>query len=230
MWPDNLFKKDDIDEDNLHRVITRKKSSASFRRKTSEPSLITQSSDTPSDQRPREEKSAPYRHARYKLQLRERGIFMDKHGKDITDKSKCLCQKLLETPQTLPQDSLFKDELFEETCDKIHNCNESRVIRDIAPLIVPSAGILATRGTKHLRILTETINEDRSSSVLLLGPHPQPDYSWVQARIIQPGSAAKTLALDWRIRQSIPIRCNVRHVSSIFYCRSEMWSGSTRYF
>lgn len=161
----------------MHRVLARKKSSASLRRKRSEPSLITQSSATPSDQRPREEKSAPYRHARYELQLRERGIFMDKHGKDITDKSKRLCQKLLETPQTHPQDSLFKDELFEETCDKIRNRNESRVIRDIATLIVPSAENLASRGAKHLRILTETVNEGWNNSVPLLGPRPQPDYS-----------------------------------------------------
>lgn len=102
---------------------------------------------------------------------------MDKHGKDITDKSKRLCQKLLETPQTPPQDTLFKDELFEETCDKIHHRNESRVIRDIASLIVPSAEILATRGAKHLRILTETINEGWNNSVPLLGSRPQPEYS-----------------------------------------------------
>lgn len=177
VWPDDFFRKDEIDEDKMQRVLARKKSSASLRRKRSEPSLITQSSATPSDQRPREEKSAPYRHARYELQLRERGIFMDKHGKDITDNAKRLCQKLLETPQTLPQDSLFKDELFEETCDKMQNRNESRVIRDIAPLIVPSAEILAIRGAKHLRILTETVNEGWNNSIPLLGPRPQPDYS-----------------------------------------------------
>lgn len=85
MWPDDFFRKDEIDEYKIYRVLARKKLSASLRRERSEPSLITQSSATPSDQRPREEKSAPYRHASYELQLRERGILMDKHRKDITD-------------------------------------------------------------------------------------------------------------------------------------------------
>lgn len=158
------------------RVLARKKSSASLRRKRSEPSLLTQSSATPSDQRPREEKNAPYKHARYELQLKERGIFMDKHGEDITDESKDLCQKLLEAPQTFPEDSLFADELFEETCERIRNRNKTRVIRDIAQLMVPSAEILASRGAKHLRMLTETVNEGWNNSIPLLGPRPQPDY------------------------------------------------------
>ncbi|KAK5158146.1 hypothetical protein LTR04_005265 [Oleoguttula sp. CCFEE 6159] len=171
-----LYEEDKIKEDEMHRLLARKKSSGSLRRKRSEPSLITQSSATPSDQRPREEKSAPYKHARYELQLRERGIFMCKHEEDVTDESKTLCQKLLETPQTLPKGSLFADDLFEETCEMIRNRNEKRVIRDIAQLIVPSAEILAVRGAKHLRILTETANEGWNNSIPLLGPRPQPDY------------------------------------------------------
>lgn len=160
----------------MHSLLARKKSSASLRRKRPEPSLTTQSSATPSDQRPREEKSAPYKHARYELQLRERGVFMCKHNEGITDESKTLCTKLLETPQTFPYNSLFSDDLFEKTCETIRNRNETRVIRDIAQLIVPSAETLTIRGAAHLHILTESVNEGWSNSIPLLGPRPQPDY------------------------------------------------------
>ena len=158
------------------RVLARKKSSTSLRRKRSEPSLITQSSATPSDQRLREEKSAPYKHTRYELQLKERGIFMSEYEEDITNESRDLCQNLLEAPQTFPEGSLFADDLFKETCKTIRNRNETRVIRDIAQLIVPSAEVLAIRGAKHLRILTETVNEGWNNSIPLLGTRPQPDY------------------------------------------------------
>jgi hypothetical protein len=168
----------DFYEQMKHPLLARKKSSsASLRRKRSEPSLITQGSATPSDQRAREEKSAPYKHAHYELQLKERGSFMGKYEEDVTVDSKLLCQKLLGTPQPFPEDSLFSDDLFEKTCEMIRNRNETRVVRDIAQLLVPSAEILAIRGAKHMEILTETVNEGWNNSIPLLGPRPQPDYA-----------------------------------------------------
>ena len=60
VWPDGFSKEDKFEEDKMFRVLARKKSSAPLRRKRSEPSSTTQSSAMPSDQRPKEEKSAPY--------------------------------------------------------------------------------------------------------------------------------------------------------------------------
>jgi len=175
-WAPEFFEEVNIDGDRMQRLLARKKSSASLRRKRAETSLTTQSSTTSSDQRPREEKSALYKDARYELQLRELGIFMSRHEEDVTEKSKNLCQKLLETPQTHPEGSLFADDLFEETCEMIRNRNETRVIRDISPLIVPSAEIRAIRGSKHLRVLIETVNEGWNNCIPLLGSRPQPDH------------------------------------------------------
>lgn len=51
-WPEEFFQQDD-----MYHLLTRKKSTASLRRKRSESSLVT--STIPSDQKSREQKSAP---------------------------------------------------------------------------------------------------------------------------------------------------------------------------
>jgi len=38
---------------------------------------------------------------------------------------KILCKNLLERDKTLPQDSLFRDDLFKKTCEKVRNRNEA---------------------------------------------------------------------------------------------------------
>jgi hypothetical protein len=132
-----------------------KKSSLSLSRKQS-----VSSSTTPSDQKPREVKSAPYQYVHYENILATKGSFMVKSKLDITGTSKSLCRTLLETEQTFPDNSLFHDDLFEETCDMIQNKNDAGVIRDISPLIIPSAETLAIRGgAKHLKIFIEDVNE-----------------------------------------------------------------------
>ncbi|KAI5865606.1 hypothetical protein GGS23DRAFT_595124 [Durotheca rogersii] len=61
---------------------------------------------TPSDQKPREEKSAPYRDPRYKILLETEGSFMGKSDLGISDASKIICRTLLESEQTVPKDSV----------------------------------------------------------------------------------------------------------------------------
>ena len=98
----------------LHHLFARKKSSASLRRKQSQLSL-----QTPSDQLPREIKSAQYRNPDYTAELEDEGSYMYKSTLGITDISRELCRALLEKEQTIPQDILFRDDLFDETCRKI---------------------------------------------------------------------------------------------------------------
>jgi hypothetical protein len=166
-------------------LLARQKSSNSLRRKQSapasfepaEPSSVTASSTTPSDQKPREAKSAPYQDPRYETLLATKGSFMDKSDLGITDKSKRTYLELLDLKQTVPNDSLFRDDIFERTCRKIRNRNEAKVIQDIARLIVPSAEALATYGAGHLDILIESVNEGWNNSMRVTGTRPQPDYS-----------------------------------------------------
>ena len=144
----------------------------SLRRKQSDSSLTGSS-----DQTKRESKSAAYRDTRYTTLLAAKGSFMDKSDLGITDASKSLCRRLLESVQDVPKDSLFRDDLFEKTCRKIQDRNEARVIQDISRLIVPSAETLATYGATDLDHLIESVNEGWTGSIPVQGPRPQPDFS-----------------------------------------------------
>ncbi len=130
-----------------------------------------------SDQKKRECKSAPYRDPRYTTLLAAKGSFTDKSDLGITDASKSLCRRLLESEQDVPKDSLFRDDLFEKTCRKIQDRNEARVIQDISRLIVPSAETLATYGATDLDHLIEGVNDGWTGSIPVQGPRPQPDFS-----------------------------------------------------
>ena len=159
---------------HLHHLFARKKSSSSLNRKKSQSSL-----QTSSDQLPREVKSAQYRNPDYAAELENEGSYMYKSTLGITDISRELCRTLLEKEQRIPQDTLFRDDLFDETCRKIQDRNETMVIRDIGLLIVPSAQTSATYGATHLNHLYETTIEGWNSvfSFPLHKTRPQPDFS-----------------------------------------------------
>ena len=144
----------------------------SLRRKQSDSSLTGSS-----DQKKRESKSAQYRDARYTMLLAAKGSFLEQSDLGITDTSRTWCTTLLSSVQTVPKETLFRDDIFEKTCRKTQDRNEARVIQDIAQLIVPSVENLATYGARHLDHLIENVNEGWTGSIPVEGPRPQPDYS-----------------------------------------------------
>ena len=175
-WPEEFFEPDNT----MIRLLAKKKSTASLRRKRSESGSLAASSNTPSDQKPREEKSAPYRDARYRTLLETKGSYLRNYvgtkGRGITGNSKGICQNLLETAPHVPKDSLFDDDIFVYTCEMIDDRNEAKVVQDISRLLVPSAQALAAR-CAELQCLIESVNEGWNNSVPLTGTRPQPDYS-----------------------------------------------------
>jgi hypothetical protein len=171
---DSWFEKYWEPENNMSHVLARKKSSSSLRGKQSEASS---GSITPSDQKQREIKSSPYKDPRYKTLLATKGSFLDESDLGITGKSKADYQSLLSAEQPVPNDSLFRDDLFRSTCRNIQDRNETRVIRDISLLIVPSAETLATYGATNLQCLIESTNEGWNNSMPVTKTRPQPDYS-----------------------------------------------------
>ena len=100
----------------MNHLLARKKSSSSNHGKQSEAS-----STSSSDQKPRDVKSALYQDARYETLLATKGSFIDKSELSAIATSKNLCRTFLETKQTFPDDSLFRDDLFEETCEIVRN-------------------------------------------------------------------------------------------------------------
>ncbi|KAI9804096.1 MAG: hypothetical protein M1825_001498 [Sarcosagium campestre] len=164
-WPPEYFKPDG----NMSHSLTRKRSSPSISNKQSEISGISL----------REGKNPVVKSRRYEQILASVGIHMDD---DITvmatDASRSLCQTLLDTEQTVPQDSLFNDDLFRMVLEKVRNRNEARVMRDLSPLLIPSAEILHVRGATNLKHIIETVDEGWIKSIPLVpGPRPQPDFS-----------------------------------------------------
>jgi hypothetical protein len=162
-------------ETNMNHLLARRKSSSSMRGRQLDSHSTAPSSS--SDQKPKEAKSSLYARPNYEIALAAKGSFMSKSKVDITDATKELCRTLLETEQSTPTDSLFRDDLFEQTCDSIRARNEAMVVRDISPLICPSAQVLRIYGGKHLYPLNESVNEGWNSAISYYGPRPQPDYS-----------------------------------------------------
>ena len=149
-----------------------RKTPTSVRRKQSDLSL-----NGSSDQKNRESKSAPYRTVRYTILLEGKGSYMKESKLGVTNASLTICTTLLDLEQTVPKDSLFRDDLFRATCDKVQDRNEARVIRSITPYIVHSAEDLETLGATHLEHLIEGVNESWIGNIAVEGPLPKPDYS-----------------------------------------------------
>ncbi len=90
--------------------LAKKKSSSNLRKRS-----ISATSATPSDQKPREEKSAPYRDQRYETLLEVNGSYMTKAPLGVARASQTVCRSLLETTPPVPSDTLFRDDVFETT-------------------------------------------------------------------------------------------------------------------
>ena len=108
---------------------------------------------------------------------KKKGSYMRKSAFGIIDTSRGLCRFRLDQKQTVPQDTQFDDDLFDQTCESVQGRNEVMVVRKINPLICPSAQITKIYGADHLNVLYETVSEAWSSMVEFEGTLPQPDYS-----------------------------------------------------
>ncbi|KAK6428670.1 hypothetical protein LTR95_015186 [Oleoguttula sp. CCFEE 5521] len=172
-WPKEYFD----GQSSMSHLLAPEKSSSSLRRKQSEAGSVASSGTTPSDQQPRGVKSAAYKDQRYETLLETKGSFMGKHETGIGDVSKSIHRSLLDTEQILPDNSLFRDDLFDKACQNLQNKNEAKIVQDISRLIVPSAEHLAFFGAKDLDILVESVNEGWNNSLPLIKTSPQPDYS-----------------------------------------------------
>jgi len=149
----------------------------SLTRKRSTPSLSKHESDI-SGVSLREGKNPAVKSRRYETILASASIYMGKPEMPPTNECKSFCKTMLHAEQPTPQDTIFRDDLFETACDNIRNKNEARVIQDIARLIVPSPETLTMFGATHLKHLIETVDESWIKSIpLIKGPRPQPDFA-----------------------------------------------------
>ncbi|KAK0894599.1 hypothetical protein LTR91_023650 [Friedmanniomyces endolithicus] len=172
-WPKGYIEKTNDMED----ILARKRSLSSRSRKNSDAGSTTPSSSNQSNQQTREQKSAEYNKPQYETVLATKGIIMEASAGGVSRTSRSFYKELLEREQELPKDTMFEDGLFDTTCKTIRNRNETRVIRDIALLIVPSAEIFATRGATHLQCLIESVNDGWNNCIPITKTRPQPDFA-----------------------------------------------------
>ena len=149
-------------------LLARKKSVASLRRQALEASTTTPTEKA-------EDKSLPYRSLGYEDELAIKGSHLVESLEGVTEDSKLVCQNLLITAQAVPQNTLFRDDLLKQTCDRLRNRNEARIVEDISPLVAPSAETLAIYGATELKHLIFNINERWGESIPITDTRPQPD-------------------------------------------------------
>ncbi|KAJ4276392.1 hypothetical protein NW764_009857 [Fusarium oxysporum] len=105
------------------------------------------------------------------------GLFLATDGEWITENSNTFCRTLLENEQETQTGTLFQDALFKSTCDNFRKKSEAKLIRDMTPLIVPSAEILFLRGASRLGVLIEGVCEIWNTSIPIIRTLPRPSYS-----------------------------------------------------
>ena len=154
--------------DLARHLLARKKSVASLHRQVLDASTTTTTEKA-------EDKSLPYRSLGYEDELAIKGSHLVESLEGITEDSKLVCQNLLITAQAIPQNTLFRDDLLKETCERLRNRNEARIVEDISPLIAPSAETLAIYGATELKHLIFNINERWGESIPITDTRPQPD-------------------------------------------------------
>ncbi|KAF2839059.1 hypothetical protein M501DRAFT_992055 [Patellaria atrata CBS 101060] len=91
---------------------------------------------------PREEKRVPYMSPCYVELLEPKRVTCENIGeqmKRVSEDSECFCRTLLETEQTVPRESLFDDDIFQNVGDMLLERNATKIIQDISRSIVPSA-------------------------------------------------------------------------------------------
>ena len=120
--------------------------------------------------------------------LMDAGIYMDKHPQIMpTKESREICQQLLTVEHEPPKETIFADDVFETTCDRLRERNEAMVLRDLTPLLVPSVerwtSLTNPSQSWSQHIFREELNTPWSGLQLLNSMStPQPDVAVAFAR------------------------------------------------
>lgn len=84
---------------------------------------------------------------------------------------------MLSKEQSAPKQTVLRDDVFKKTCNKLPGKVEARIIKDLTPLIVPSAELFAIPGAAHLDAVVGSVSEGRNNYIPVVKPRPQPAHS-----------------------------------------------------
>ncbi len=121
----------------------------------------------------------PYRDPNYPYVLeKEAGSLTRTHKQGVIEASKALCQSLLDSNQPVPQDTIFRDDVFANACAMLQGKNEARISMDCTPLIVPGAERHALLSNdRRLDMAIESVNEGWNCPNPITNTRPQPNYA-----------------------------------------------------
>ncbi|KAI9888761.1 MAG: hypothetical protein M1814_006455 [Vezdaea aestivalis] len=115
----------------------------------------------------------------YEPRLAAIGSYLEDSKDGLLEEELVFCEELLTLDSKVPSDSLFREDIFLEVCDKLRNKNKCRIIQDVALLLVPSGEqlVILEKGNNNLQVLSESVDAKWDLSKAILGRKPQPNYS-----------------------------------------------------
>jgi len=128
---------------------------------------------------------------------------MEDHEPGLSDDSEKLLDKLLHSAQSPPKDTLFRDDVSRKHIRKLKGKNESRILQDLSPLLVPSAEALATLGADHCDGIVESVNEGWNKCFPITKPRPQPDSAFGYGTSSFSDNRLKNFGLLWGMLRSL---------------------------
>ena len=115
----------------------------------------------------------------YQTEMANYGMIMDLEDDRVApdDTNLQLCQNLLSNGNRIPTDTFCPYHHFGALLRAAKDRNETRLVRDIMPLLLPSAELLhICEGMADLKGIVEEINAEWTSG-MIFGPHPKPDFA-----------------------------------------------------
>ena len=95
----------------------------------------------------------------------------------ISDARQQLCYDLLSGEYEVLESSIFQSDQFWVVLRRVHTRNEVKILRDITPLIFPSAELICIRGNGYLEHLIEELSGDWTRCSTTASPQPKPDFA-----------------------------------------------------
>lgn len=129
-------------------------------------------SDTPSGKRGSESSNR----SQTLEQMAAHGGFMESSNLILKD-SKTLCLKYLESNRQIISSSIFSPTQFSDVLDRVQNCDETRIQRDVTPWVVPSAENLIVCGELKSDYIGEDLNAEWSRCATMRSTKPKPCYT-----------------------------------------------------
>ena len=121
----------------------------------------------------------PYSNA-YAIEIPNHGMIMDTEDDQETldDTNQQLCENLLSDGNQIHTDAVYPYRHFHDLLKAAKERNETRLVRDMMPLLVPSAELLRICGNMTgLEGITEEVNAQWKPSATIYGPCPKPDFA-----------------------------------------------------